>query len=412
MSASAPDHGMPPYAVIGVGADGWVGLNPLTQQEILYAEVLLGGERHLAMVPAVEGQQRIAWQRPLRDHLFATLDGLGDRRVVVLASGDPLLSGVGSILVDRLGSDRVRIIPALSSAALARARMGWPAETVEVISLVGRNEYAVLRALARGHRLLVLCSDATTSARIAGLLTEHGFGASTLTALGDLGTEQESRRSASAAEFSGDTAALTVLAVDCVGTGWTWTTGLPDDAFENDGQLTKRDARASALARLAPSPGQLLWDIGAGAGSVGIEWLRTHPTTAAFAVESDAERSDRITRNAHSLGVPRLRVVTGRAPDALADLPVPDAIFVGGGATRPGVLDTAIAALRPGGRLVVHAVTLETGAALATRYADLGGELTRLQVETAGPVGGFTGWTPARAITQWAWTKPVAEENP
>lgn len=402
----------PLLTVIGVGADGWESLGPLAQQEILAAAVLVGGERHLAMVPPVPGQRRIAWLRPLRDHLFSLLDDYADRQVVVLATGDPLFSGVGSILVDgladRFGPDQIRIVPAVSSVVLARARMGWPAERVEVVPLVGRNRYAVLRALSPGHRLLVLCSDGTTSAQIAELITEHGFGDSVLTALCDLGTVTESRRSAVASEFVGETAALTVLAIECRGTGWGWTPGLPDDAYENDGQLTKRDARASALARLAPGPGQLLWDVGAGAGSVGIEWLRTHVTTTATAIEADPERAARIGRNAHSLGVPRLRVVTGRAPEALAELPPPDAVFVGGGATGPGVLDAAIDALRPGGRLVVHGVTLETESALQARYAEHGGELTRLQVETAAPIGTFTGWTPARAITQWAWTKPAA----
>ncbi|MGO4254926.1 precorrin-6y C5,15-methyltransferase (decarboxylating) subunit CbiE [Marmoricola sp. RAF53] len=403
---------MEPFVTVhGIAADGWDALNPLAQQGILAADVLVGGARHLAMVPPVDGQLRVGWQRPLRDHLLDLLAEHAGQDVVVLASGDPLVSGVGSILAERLGADRVRIEPAISSVALARARMAWPAETVEVLTLVGRDEYAVLRALAPGHRLLVLCSDGGTTASIAALLAEHGFGASRLTALGDLGTAAESRRTETAAAWSGDTPALTVLAVECVGTGWGWAPGLPDAAYEHDGQLTKRDARASALARLAPGPGQLLWDVGAGAGSIGIEWLRTHPTTAAVAVEADGDRADRIARNARALGVPRLRVVEGRAPDALAGLPAPDAVFVGGGATRPGVLDACLAALRTGGRVVVHGVTLETSTLLATRYAALGGELTRIQTETAAPVGGFTGWTPARAITQWAWTKPASEEH-
>lgn len=395
----------PALTVIGVGADGWASLDPHAQKEILDADVLVGGERHLAMVPEVESQDRIAWQRPLRDHLVALLDEHAGRTVVVLASGDPLVSGVGSILVERLGAERVRIVPAISSVALARARMGWPAETVEVVTLVGRDEHAVLRALAPGHRLLVLCSDGSTAARIGVLLTEHGFGASRLTALGDLGTARESRLAARADAWSATTPALTVLAIECSGAGWGRAQGLPDAAYEHDGQLTKRDARASALARLAPAPGQHLWDVGAGAGSVGIEWLRTHPTTSATAIEADPERAARITRNARSLGVPGLVVVEGRAPEALAGLPAPDAVFVGGGVSRPGVLDAVLATLRPGGRVVAHGVTLETEAVLARAYAEHGGELVRLQVETAAPIGTFTGWTPARAITQWSWTR-------
>ncbi|HEX2894318.1 MAG TPA: precorrin-6y C5,15-methyltransferase (decarboxylating) subunit CbiE [Marmoricola sp.] len=396
----------PALTVVGIGVDGWESLDPQACKEILAADVLIGGERHLAMVPSSD-QQRIAWQRPLRDHLVALLDEHAGRRVVVLASGDPLVSGVGSILVERLGADRVRVLPAISSVALARARMGWPAETVEVITLVGRNEYAVLRALAPGHRLLVLCSDGSTAARIGVLLRQHGFGESRMTALGDLGSPSESRRPGRADAWTETTPALTVLAIECVGTGWGWAPGLPDDAYEHDGQLTKRDARASALARLAPGPGQHLWDVGAGAGSIGIEWLRIHPTTTATAVEADAERVARIERNARSLGVPRLAVVEGRAPDALTGLPAPDAVFVGGGMSRPGVLEEVVAAVRPGGRVVAHGVTLETEAVLARAYAEHGGELVRLQVETAAPIGGFTGWTPARTITQWSWTKAV-----
>ncbi|MBO9522306.1 MAG: precorrin-6y C5,15-methyltransferase (decarboxylating) subunit CbiE [Nocardioidaceae bacterium] len=398
-----------PLAVIGVGADGWDGLNSLVQREILGAQVLLGGARHLDLVPPVAGQERVAWPSPLRPALPGLLASYDGQRVVVLASGDPLVSGIGSTLIDLLGADRVRIVPTVSSVSLARARMGWPAETVEVVSLVGRDEHRVLRSLGPGHRLLVLCGGPETTRLVAALLTEQGYGASTLTALGDLGSPGESQVRATAATWSGSTSALTVLAVELAvegpGAVWGWVPGLPDEAFEHDGQLTKRDARASALARLAPTAGQLLWDVGAGAGSVGIEWLRTHPSLRAIAVEGDAERAERIGRNAVRLGVPGLSVVTGRAPEALAGLPAPDAVFVGGGATIPGVLDLVADALRPGGRLVVHGVTLETERALHERFTAYGGELTRLRNETATPLGGFTGWTPARAITQWAWRK-------
>lgn len=390
--------------VYGIGADGWASLNSQAQQAILDAEVVLGGSRHLDLVPSVAGQQRMPWPVPLRPNLAAFLAQYADRRVVVLASGDPLLSGIGSTLIELLGADRVRIEPAVSSPALARARMGWPAESVEVITLVGRDPAAVLRSLANGYRLLVLSSDASTPEVLCALLTEHGFGASAVTVLGDLGAPTESRIDATAASWTGPAPDLNVMAVVGAGAGYGWTAGLPDEAFENDGQLTRRDARASALARLAPRPGELLWDIGAGAGSIGIEWLRTHPSLAAIAVEGDPERAARIARNAHSLGVPRLEVVNGSAPDALADLTRPDAIFIGGGASRPGVLDAALAALKPGGRLVVHGVTHQTETLLIGQYAERGGELTRLQVETAAPIGTFTGWTPARAITQWAYT--------
>jgi precorrin-6Y C5,15-methyltransferase (decarboxylating) len=289
--------------------------------------------------------------------------------------------------------------------ALARARMGWSAESCEVVSLVGRDPHAVLRHLAPGHRVLVLSSDEETPVSVAALLNARGYGASAMTVLGDLGGPDESRLDGTAAAWSQPCPRLNVIALALDGpVVGAWTAGLPDDAFENDGQLTKRDLRAGVLARLAPQPGQLLWDVGGGAGSVGIEWMRSHPTCRAVAVEQSADRAARIGRNAAALGVPTLEVVHGEAPAALSSLPDPDAIFVGGGATAPGLLTTCLARLRPGGRLVVNGVTLETEALLAELYAEHGGELTRHSVEHAAPIGTFTGWTPARAVTMWAVT--------
>jgi precorrin-6Y C5,15-methyltransferase (decarboxylating) len=238
------------------------------------------------------------------------------------------------------------------------------------------------------------------------MLTEVGYGDSGLHVLGDLGAPEESHLIGTAADWSATSPHLHVLALELSGPPVAgWTAGLPDEAFDHDGQLTKRDLRAAALARLAPVPGEHLWDVGAGAGSIGIEWMRAHPTCRATAVEADDERAARIARNAARLGVPGLEVVTGRAPAALEGLRRPDAVFVGGGATSPGLLDACLAALAPGGRLVVHGVTIETEQLLARRYAEHGGELTRIAVETAAPVGSFTGWTPARTVTQWAYPR-------
>ncbi len=369
------------------------------------AEVLLGGARHLDLVPSVAGQDRSAWPAPLREGLPALLEQHAGRTVVALASGDPLVSGVGTTLIDLLGPDAVELHPAVSSVALARARMGWPAETVAVVSLVGRDAHTLLRELAPGRRVVVLSSDAGTPGQVAALLTAAGYGATPMTVLADLGADDESRIDALAGEWAGDVPALNVVALDLAGpVVGSWAAGLPDDAFEHDGQLTKRDLRASALARLLPQPGQLLWDVGAGAGSVGIEWARAHPTCRTVAVEQHAERAARVARNAARLGVPGVRVVTGAAPDALAGLARPDAVFVGGGATRSGVIAACREALAPGGRLVVHGVTIETEALLGHLHAELGGELTRVSVEHAEPIGTFTGWAPARAVTQWAWT--------
>jgi precorrin-6Y C5,15-methyltransferase (decarboxylating) len=396
--------------VVGIGADGWAGLSEPARSVIDAAAVVLGGSRHLAMLPDVPEQIRQTWPSPLREalpDLLAQFDGVP---VVALASGDPLVSGIATTLVELLGADSVDVLPALSSVTLARARMRWSAETTEVVTLVGRDPHLVARSLAPGLRLLVLSSDGTTPATVAGLLTVAGYGASPMTVLADLGSEQESRVDGVAASWGDQTAPdLNVVAVELVSAGATalgFTSGLPEDAFEHDGQITKRDVRASALARLAPLPGQLLWDVGAGAGSVAIEWMRAHHTCRAIAVEAREDRAERIGRNAGTLGVPTLAVVTGQAPDALDGLERPHAVFVGGGATEPGLLDACWSAVRPGGRLVVHGVTLETEALLAQRYAELGGELTRLHVEHAAPIGSFTGWTPSRAITQWAVTKP------
>lgn len=396
--------------VVGIGADGWNGVPERLRQAVLDASVVLGGRRHLALLPDVPGQRREPWPSPLREGLPGLLDELGDRPMVALASGDPLVSGIGTTLLDLLGSDRVRVEPSVSSVALARARMGWSAEASTVVTLVGRDPHILVRELAPGHRVLVLSSNATTPGTVAGLLVGAGYGATRLTVLGDLGAESESRLDTTADDWLArspvDVPTLHVLALDLVGPHrGGWVAGLPDDAFEHDGQLTKRDLRASALARLAPTPGAHLWDVGAGAGSVGIEWTRAHPTCTTTAIEADADRVARIGRNASGLGVPTLEVVHGRAPEALTGLRTPDAIFIGGGATRSGVVETCLAALRPGGRLVVHGVTLETESLLGGLYRQHGGELTRIGGETAAPIGSFTGWTPARTVTQWAVTR-------
>ena len=398
---------MTPVHVVGIGADGWEGLAETARALVRTARVVLGAPRHLDVLPEEAGQRRIAWPSPLRERLPALLDELrtefDNGAVVALASGDPLVAGIGSTLVDLLGADAVSVVPAVSSIALARARLRWPAESVVVV----RDPATVVRHLAPGRRILVLSTNGSTPTEVAHGLGQHGFGASHLTVLANLGAADESVRTVTAADWSGVAPALHVLAVECVGaTAHGLLAGLPDDAFDHDGQLTKRDARASALARLAPQPGQLLWDVGAGAGSIAIEWMRAHPTCRAIAVERAADRATRIAANAARLGVPGLRVITDTAPEALDGLPKPDAVFVGGGATVPGLIDACWSTMASGGRLVVHAVTLETEALLAREYGERGGELTRIRVEQATPLGDLTGWTPARSVTQWAVTKP------
>ncbi len=390
--------------VVGIGADGWAGLGEPARETVLAADIVIGGPRHLDLLPALESQQRHSWPSPLRAGLPALLDGLAGQRVVALASGDPLLSGVGSTLIELFGAERVTVIPAVSSVMLARARLGWPAESAAVIR--SADVHAVLRELAPGRRVLVLSSDETTPGQLAALLTERGYGASRMVVLGDLGGAAETRVETTVATFAGAAPRLNVVALELAGPPASgWVAGLPDDAYDHDGQLTKRDLRAAALARLSPAPGQLLWDVGAGAGSVGIEWMRAHPTCRAIAVEANDTRAQRISDNARNLGVPALQVVRGAAPQVLADLPAPDVVFIGGGLSRAGVLAACLAALAPGGRLVAHGVTLETEALLAAAYREHGGELAPIQVEHAPPLGSFAGWTPGRAVTQWALTR-------
>jgi len=358
------------------------------------------------MLPDDVTAERRVWPSPMREGLGQLRHELAGCQVVALASGDPLVAGVATTLIETFGPGGVEaILPALSSVALAGARMQWPAESVTVL----RDHRDLARHLSPENRIIILSADADTPAVVARMLTASGFGGSTMTVFENLGAD-ERRTEAAAADWVAKVAPLNLIAIECWGHSphASWSSGLPDDAFDHDGQLTKRDLRASALARLAPAPGQLLWDVGAGAGSIGIEWLRAHPSCRAIAFEEREDRSKRIAENAVRLGVGRLRVVTGHAPEAFGHLRDPDAIFVGGGATDAGVLDACWEALAPGGRLVVHGVTLETERVLADRYAELGGELTRLHVEHAAPIGSFTGWKPARAVVQWSVSKSAA----
>jgi precorrin-6Y C5,15-methyltransferase (decarboxylating) len=396
--------------VVGVGADGWDGLSPAAQRAIRDADVLRGSARQLELVPAEVVAERVPWPSPMTPALEALPGAHPGRRVVVLASGDPMLSGVGTSLVRLHGPEVVEVIPHPSSVSLACARLGWAVEDTAVVTLVGRPLELLVPHVTPGRRLLVLGSDGSTPAAIARCLTARGYGASRLTALAQLGGPAERHLIGTAGGWPHeDTDPLVVIAVDVVAEPGTVplpiVPGLPDEAFEDDGQLTKRDVRAVTLARLAPLPGQLLWDVGAGAGSIGIEWMRTHPSCSAVAVEARPDRAQRITRNATSLGVPGLRVVEGRAPDVLGRLPAPDAVFVGGGATTPGLLEACWAALPDGGRLVANAVTVESEAVLAGWFARVGGDLVRIGVQRAEPVGSFTGWKPAMPVTMWSVRK-------
>ncbi|MET9060950.1 precorrin-6y C5,15-methyltransferase (decarboxylating) subunit CbiE [Streptomyces antibioticus] len=401
----------PPLAVtvVGIGADGWDGLTDASRAALRDAEVLIGGPRQLGLLPPPCAGERVAWPSPLRPAVAGLLTAHAGRRIAVLASGDPMFYGIGRALVEEGAAPHV--LPHPSCVSYAAARLGWPLEDVEAVTLVGRPTARLAAALHHGRRILVLGADATAPAAVAALLRDHGFGPSRMRVLEQLGGPKEHVTDEDTADRwerpPGDP--LAVVAVDCrrapdalrLGA----VPGLPDDAYEHDGQLTKRHVRAATLAALAPAPGELLWDIGGGSGSIAVEWMRVHPSCRAVSVERDPVRAERIARNADRLGVPGLRVVTASASDALPGLPTPDAVFIGGGLTSPGLLDACWAALPAGGRLVANTVTLESEALLADARRRHGGELVRLAVAHAVPVGGFTGWRQAMPVTQWSVQK-------
>jgi len=408
MSAEAPSR--PWLTIVGIGEDGISGLGDEAKRAIKAAEFVFGGARHLELAAALIGGEARQWPKPF-DAAMNAVTALAGRKVCVLASGDPFFHGVGTTLARVIPPEQMRTIPAPSSISLAAARMGWAMQDVETVSLHGRPIDLIRTLLHPGPRILALTSDASAPAAIAALLAELGFGPSRITVLEALGGPNERIRSTRAASFDLENInPLNVLALEIESTAQArilpLTPGLADDLFEHDGQITKREVRALTLAALSPRRGEMLWDIGAGAGSVAIEWMLAHPSLHAIAIESDAERVARITRNAAACGVPSLTIAHGAAPAALAGLETPDAIFIGGGGSDPGVLDAAIQALRPGGRLVANAVTLEMEALLIARHAALGGTLTRISVARAAPVGTMTGWKPAMPVTQWSWEKP------
>jgi precorrin-6Y C5,15-methyltransferase (decarboxylating) len=393
--------------VVGIGAGGWPDLSGTQREALAEARLILGSARQLDLLPATVGATRVAWPSPLVPALPGLLEEHRGPGLCVLASGDPMFHGIGATLVRLIGPDRVRVLPHPSSASLAAARLGWSLATTEVVSLVTAEVPTLRRAFNPGRRILVLSRDASTPAQVAALLVEAGYGAASMTVLAQLGGPGETRTSAVADDWDvapGDP--LNVIAVDCGdGPATSVVPGLPDTAYVSDGQLTKREVRAVTMSALMPVPGALLWDVGAGSGSIGIEWMRSHPSCRAIAVEPVPARAATIATNAAALGVPGLTIVPGSAPAALEGLPTPDTIFIGGGLTRDGVLDACLAALRPGGRLVANAVTLESEATLAAAYAKLGGELTRVAVTRASPVGGFTGWRAMMPVTIWSVTR-------
>jgi precorrin-6B C5,15-methyltransferase / cobalt-precorrin-6B C5,C15-methyltransferase len=440
-------------AIVGIGEDGWLGLSPSARALVKGAEIVVGGDRHLAMlphpalgevsqpVPASTGnvvQQHWSWASPMSDSIEAIVQHRG-QSVCVLASGDPMCYGVGALLTRRIPLAEITILPAPSTFSWLCARLGWAFAEVETLSLCGRPMDLLRAVLYPGAKILILSADRHTPHTVATLLGATGFGESTMTVLERLGGDPEREIVGTAQAWlrpewrvqqratADELADLNAIAVECcpveactaeshpaesdggkptfAAHRFSRTPGLPDAAYHHDGQLTKQEVRAVTLAALAPQPGQLLWDVGAGCGSIGIEWMRSHPRCRAIAIEK--ARSHYIADNAVALGTPGLHLVVGTAPAALQDLPPPDAIFIGGGLTAPDQVATCWAALKPGGRLVANGVTLESEQVMFEWQQRVGGTLTRIAIQRAGAIGSFLGWKPLVPVTQWLANKPV-----
>jgi len=393
--------------LIGIGADGVESLSPAARALVAQAEHVFGGARHLADVRDLVRGEAVAWPVPFARGIGAVMARRG-RRVVVLASGDPFFFGVGSTLVRHLGDVReMACLPGVSSVTLACARLGWTQQDVRVHSLCGRPVACLAPSVQPGARIVALSADGTTPAMLAQWLTARGFGPSRLHVMQALGADREAVVSAEAQAGFGPMDDLNVVAAEIVAgpdaCPLPRTAGLDDALFDHDGQLTRREIRAVTLSSLAPRRGERLWDIGAGAGSISIEWMLADPANRALAIERDPVRAARIARNAEALGVPGLSVLVGAAPDAIAGAGdgAPDAVFVGGAVSVAGVLEAAWAALRPGGRIVANAVTHEGEMALGQARGRFGGEMLRLSVERLSPVGSLSAFRPAMTVTQW-----------
>ncbi len=392
--------------IVGIGEDGMDGILPATRAVVEAAEVIIGGDRHHRLSDVVTAE-RVAWPSPF-DALIDLLESYRGRRVVVLATGDPLWFSVGARIGRAIDSAQITYHPQLSAFQLASARMGWSMADLETLTVHGRPVEQMIAFIQPHARLLILTTGAETPAQIARFLTERGFGQSQMTVLAAMGGSNEARFDGVAESWDHTVPAFNTLAVACVAAPdavlLPRVPGLTDDLFQSDGTMTKQEVRAATLAKLMPMRGALLWDIGTGCGSVAVEWMRGARYARAIGIEPRADRRTMAAANALALGVPRLELVEGRVPDALEGLEAPDAVFVGGGLSE-ATFSAAWAALRPLGRMVCNAVTLESEALLLDLYKRHGGQLVKLMVNRAEPVGSLTGWRPLMPVTQWSLIK-------
>jgi precorrin-6B C5,15-methyltransferase / cobalt-precorrin-6B C5,C15-methyltransferase len=398
-------------SIVGMGEDGLEGVSVVGQSLLAQATLIVGGERHLSMLPSDDPRKKLLWTSPIADSIQKIIQRRGES-ICVLCSGDPMCYGIGVTLLRQIPIAEMTIIPATSAFSLACARLGWSLTDIETLSLCGRDPALVNAVLYPGARILIFSADKTTPATVAERLTQQGYGDSQITVLERMGGTHERMVTGTASTWkTSDLADLNTIAITlcpispCPTTYAPHTSGLPDAAYHHDGQLTKREVRAVTLSALAPLPGQLLWDIGAGCGSIAIEWLRSDRRCHAIAIEQCSTRLQYIANNANALGVPHLKIVAGEAPSVLKDLPEPDAIFIGGGLMTPDLLETCWQSLRPSGRLVVNAVTVESEQLLFQWQGKLGGDLTRIAIQRAEPIGKFLGWKAMAPITQWVAVK-------
>jgi len=402
-------------SIIGIGEDGVQGLGVIARSLLDQATIVMGGERHLCMLPPHDHRQKIPWKSPFEASIAEVIHHRGES-VCILASGDPMCYGVGATLIRTIPTAEITIIPAPSAFSLACARLGWSLTEVETLSLCGRPPSILQSYIYPGAKLLILSQGEDTPAMVAEMFTQRGYGGSKITVLARMGGNQERIVAGIAATWQEtQIAALNVVAVDSIADVGVVhlgrLPGLPDCAYHHDGQLTKREVRAITLSTLAPLPGELLWDVGAGCGSISIEWMRTHPRCRAVAIEQSPLRSRYIADNATSLGTPNLQIVEGKAPTVLKDLPTPNAIFIGGGVTAPGLFDLCWEALPIGGRLVANVVTLAGEQTLFQWHEQVGGNFTRIAIQRAEPIGKFLGWRGMAIITQWVGVKNSGEVN-
>jgi precorrin-6Y C5,15-methyltransferase (decarboxylating) len=397
-------------SIVGIGEDGVEGLSSVARRLVKSAELVVGGARHLELAGDLICGRYLAWPSPMSDALSEIKRHRG-RSVVVLASGDPFHFGIGKQLAAFVSAEEFVCLPQPSAFSLAAARMGWSLQDAALVTLHGRSLQGIIRYLQPGARILALSWDGATPAKLAELCNARRMGQSRITVLEVMGGPREQVRHATAADFDiAEILPLNTIAIEVIAEPDAaiipLAPGLDDAFFEHDGQLTKREIRAVTLSSLEPRHGELLWDVGLGAGSIAIEWLLRHPSLSAIGIEARSDRADRAARNAAALGVPELKIVQGRAPEALAGLARPDAVFVGGGMMDDGVFEAIWSALKPRGRLVANAVSLETEARLADYFGRFGGDLVRLQVARIDKVGTMSGWRPAMPVTQWRVRKP------